>query len=75
MFLSYKVAVYKALQCLTLLLVAVSLTACGFHLRGNIPLSDGLKNMYLSAPDGSFKDLLEERLAGLGALRLLTMDV
>lgn len=48
-------------------LLALSLTACGFHLRGNIPLSDGLKNLYLSAPEGSFKDQLESRLIRLGA--------
>lgn len=47
--------------------VALSLSACGFHLRGNIPLSDGIKKMYLSAPEGAFKDLLQERLEYLGA--------
>jgi len=48
-------------------ILALSLTSCGFHLRGNIPLSDGVKNMSLSAPEGSFKDLLEKRLVNLGA--------
>ncbi len=47
--------------------LAISLTACGFHLRGNIPLTDGLKNMYVNGPKGSFKDLLEKRLTKLGA--------
>lgn len=50
-----------------MILIAVSLSACGFHLRGNIPLSDGIKNMYVNAPDGSFKDTLEDRLSKLGA--------
>lgn len=57
----------KTLRFLIVATLAVSLTACGFHLRGNIPLSEGLKNIYLSAPDGSFKDLLESRLTRLGA--------
>ena len=50
-----------------MIVIAVSLSACGFHLRGNIPLSDGIKNMYVNAPDGSFKDALEDRLSKLGA--------
>lgn len=47
--------------------LSISLVACGFHLRGNIPLPEGIKNMYISAPNGSFKDLLEARLTKLGA--------
>ncbi|MCH2191134.1 MAG: LPS assembly lipoprotein LptE [Gammaproteobacteria bacterium] len=47
--------------------LALGLTSCGYHLRGNIPLSEGLKNMALNAPEGSFKDLLEKRLTNLGA--------
>lgn len=54
-----------------LLLLALSLTACGFHLRGNIPLSEGVKNMYVIAPEGTFKDMLEEVLTSAGA-RLAT---
>lgn len=50
-----------------LLLLAMTITACGFHLRGNIPLSDGVKNMFVIAPDGSFKAQLEEVLTGAGA--------
>lgn len=57
----------KVLRLISLVAVALSLSACGFHLRGNIPLSDGIKNMYLSAPEGAFKDLLQERLEYLGA--------
>lgn len=59
----------KAAFRVTLLaLVAASLTACGFHLRGNIPLSDGVKNMYLNAPDGTFKDQLEDLLTQGGVV-------
>ncbi len=50
-----------------LLILAVSISACGFHLRGNIPLSDGVKNMFVSAPEGPFKDQLEKVLAKAGA--------
>jgi len=48
-------------------LLAVSLSACGFHLRGNIPLSDGIKNMYVIAPEGTFKEQLEDILTKAGA--------
>lgn len=64
---SKKHRVAKVSAWLVLALVTTSwLSACGFHLRGNIPLSDGLKNMYVSAPKGSFKDLLIDRLEKLG---------
>ena len=47
--------------------MAVLLNACGFHLRGNIPLPDELKNMFVRAPDGTFKDELEDILENAGA--------
>ena len=50
-----------------LLVLAISISACGFHLRGNIPLSDGVKNMFVSAPEGPFKDQLERVLTRAGA--------
>lgn len=50
-----------------LLLLATAVTACGFHLRGNIPLSEGIKNMYVVGPDGTFKDQLERILTRAGA--------
>ena len=51
-----------------LLILAVSISACGFHLRGNIPLDDGIKNRFVSAPEGSFKDQLESVLGSGGAI-------
>jgi LPS-assembly lipoprotein len=57
----------NTLRNITLLAVFASLTACGFHLRGNIPLSEGLKNMFLVAPEGTFKDQLEDVLGKAGA--------
>ncbi len=59
--------VNNAMRSALLLLLTLSITACGFHLRGNIPLSDSVKNMYLSAPEGSFKEQLEEVLTRAGA--------
>ena len=47
---------------LILLFVVSSLTACGFHLRGNIPLPESLKLMFVDANDGPFKEKLEEVL-------------
>ena len=55
------------MRVVTVFALSLALTACGFHLRGNIPLDDGIKNMYISAPQGPFKDLLEKRLIKLGA--------
>ena len=46
--------------------LALTLTACGFHLRGNIPLPDGIKNMFVQAPQGTFKDTLEDVLTNAG---------
>ena len=59
--------VNKFMRSALLLVLGMSLTACGFHLRGNIPLSGEVKNMYLNAPDGSFKNQLESVLNRAGA--------
>lgn len=50
-----------------LLLLASAITACGFHLRGNIPLAEGVKNMFIEAPAGSFKAQLGSVLTRAGA--------
>lgn len=50
-----------------LLLLASAVTACGFHLRGNIPLPEGITNMHVIVPKGSFKEELEEALVRAGA--------
>ena len=49
-----------------LLLLGISVTACGFHLRGNIPLPAGIQSMYVQAPEGPFKDQLLDRLENAG---------
>jgi LPS-assembly lipoprotein len=50
-----------------LLVLAAAISACGFHLRGNIPLNENIKNMFVSAPEGPFKDQLESVLTTSGA--------
>ncbi|RBP53255.1 LPS assembly lipoprotein LptE [Arenicella xantha] len=57
----------RALRLVAVAVLVVAVSACGFHLRGNIPLSDGIKNMYVIAPEGSFKDELQELLTKAGA--------
>ena len=52
--------------------LAVTLTACGFHLRGNIPLPDGIKNMHVTGPGGSFTDQLESILENAGGVMALS---
>lgn len=47
--------------------LALVLSACGFHLRGNIPLPDGIKNMFIQVPEGTFKEQLEDVLVNAGA--------
>ena len=57
----------RAVQWLLLVCLSIALTGCGFHLRGNIPLSEEIKNMFVEAPDGTFKDKLEDILTNAGA--------
>jgi len=48
-------------------LLAMSISACGFHLRGNIPLPESIQSMYVQGPEGSFKQELLDRLESAGA--------
>ena len=57
-----------AIKFFSVISLALILTACGFHLRGNIPLSDSIKNMFLNAPEGTFKQVLEQGLTRQGAI-------
>lgn len=65
--ISYQTINRRVLQGIMVAVLALSLTACGFHLRGNIPLSEGIKTLSLTAPDGPFTDKLSKRLVSLGA--------
>jgi len=48
--------------------IASALSACGFHLRGNIPLPDGIKYMFVMAPEGTFKEKLEQVIVNGGGV-------
>lgn len=47
-------------------LLSLAVSACGFHLRGNIPLPDGIKKMFVQSPQGSFKETLEDVIVNTG---------
>jgi len=47
-------------------LCAVVLSACGFHLKGNLPLPESMNVLNLKAPKSNFRDLLEESLSNAG---------
>ena len=57
-----------AIKFFSVISLALVLTACGFHLRGNIPLSDSIKNMHVNVPEGTFKQELEGGLTRQGAV-------
>ena len=65
--ISYQSIKRRALQVVLVAILGLSLASCGFHLRGNIPLSDGIKNLSVTAPNGPFSDKLAKRLVSLGA--------
>lgn len=54
-------------QFMSILVLALTVSACGFHLRGNIPLPEGINSLFVKAPTGTFKNKLEEVLVGSGA--------
>ncbi len=58
---------YRSSRLLGVVVLALFVSACGFHLRGNIPLPASLQNMFVKAPDGTFKDMLEDVLINAGA--------
>jgi len=51
---------------LVILTLTSAVTACGFHLRGNIPLSESIDNMYVNGNGGPFQKQLEEILVKAG---------
>jgi LPS-assembly lipoprotein len=66
---------YKGLsRVLIILLMSMSLSSCGFHLRGNIPLPEIIKNMFVKAPEGTFKDGIEDVLTNAGAELATTQE-
>ncbi len=59
---------------LLLLILGSAVTACGFHLRGSIPLSESIDNMYLNADSGPFRDQMEEVLTKAGVTLMPSID-
>lgn len=47
-------------------LCAFLLNACGFHLKGNLPLPESLNVLKLQVPKGEFKDALSDALVNAG---------
>ncbi len=45
-----------------ILLIALTLSACGYHLRGAIDLPEGLKAIYLQAGSSSLREALQQAL-------------
>lgn len=65
--ISYQSINQRALKIVLVIILSLSVASCGFHLRGNIPLSDGIRNISVTAPNGPFSDKLAKRLVSLGA--------
>ena len=52
---------------LLIVLLITSISACGFHLRGQLPLSESTNVIYLDSEKNAFSRDLEERLTLNGA--------
>ena len=50
-----------------LLLSAAVLSACGFHLRGKLPLADSIKVIAVESSDLGLRDSMVDALKGSGA--------
>ena len=54
-------------QLLTVYVIALVLTACGFHLRGQLPLPQSVDVLYVEGERSEFKSRLQELLTQAGA--------
>jgi LPS-assembly lipoprotein len=52
---------------LTITIAVTLLTACGFHLRGKLPLAESLQVIYVKSPNVLMRDAMADALAGTGA--------
>jgi LPS-assembly lipoprotein len=50
-----------------ILILSVIVSACGFHLRGQLPLSETVNVLYVDAEEGEFKSQLLDSLQSSGA--------
>jgi len=57
----------KISHALLLICLSVSVTACGFHLRGSASLAQSAKLIHITAPHGSFELELKDALSRSGA--------
>lgn len=55
------------LQISLVALIAVSISACGFHLRGQLPVSEAANVLFVDAKSSDFVTALEKRLVKNGA--------
>lgn len=61
-------------QLLTICVIALALTACGFHLRGQLPLPKSVDVLFVQGERGQFKTRLEELLVKAGASVVSSAD-
>ena len=54
-------------QLLTVYVIAFALSACGFHLRGQLPLPESVDVLFVEGERSQFKSRLEELLVQAGA--------
>jgi len=59
--------IIKRMRIFVVLSLLLSITACGFHLRGDTALGDGAQTVYISGIQGSFSDKLHDALVSSGA--------
>ena len=63
----------RKFQVILLVLIAVGLEACGFRLRGQLPLAEQINVIYIDASAGNFaeadnfRDMLADSIEGTGA--------
>ncbi len=50
-----------------LVVLAISMSACGFHLRGQLPISEAANVLFVDAERSAFKTSLAKRLVSNGA--------
>jgi len=57
----------KIMRSVLVISLLLSMTACGFHLRGSAPVFEDAKIVYVAAPRGSFEEKLKDALTVSGA--------
>ena len=47
------------------MIIAITLSGCGWHLRGQLPLAESINVVVVDADQSNFRDLLIGAIAGL----------